>query len=120
MINRKFALALVIAASAAGNAFADDLGTYNGQPFTSTLSHAEVQNELAQYKQAGVNPWSTSYNPLRGFQSTRSREQVVAEYLQSRNEVAAMTGEDSGAVFLASGQQQPRSILVARKQIQGR
>ena len=118
MINRKFALAIVIAASVAGNAFADDLATYNGDAFTSTRSRAEVQAELAQYKQASVNPWAASHNPLRSFQSTQSREQVVADYLRSRSEVAAMTGEDSGAAFLAR-REQPRTTLLARNQIRG-
>jgi len=33
----------------------------------------------------------------QGFQSTNTRAQVVGEYLASRNQVAAMTGEDSGS-----------------------
>ena len=99
-MNRNIAFALVLSAAAVGNAFADDI-TIDPNTFVSSRSRAEVQAELAQYKQAGVNPWSMSYNPLRGFQSTKSRDQVTAEYLASRNEVAALNGEDSGAAFLA-------------------
>lgn len=44
-MNRKLALALVIATAAAGNAFADDI-TVDTVPFRSTVSRAEVQ---AQY-----------------------------------------------------------------------
>jgi hypothetical protein len=44
-MNRKFALALVIATAAAGNAFADDI-TVETVPFKSSVTRAEVQ---AQY-----------------------------------------------------------------------
>lgn len=44
-MNRKLALALVIATAAAGNAFADDI-TVETVPFRSTATRAEVQ---AQY-----------------------------------------------------------------------
>jgi Domain of unknown function (DUF4148) len=55
--------AVALASVAAGNAMADDI-TIDTTPFTSTKSRAEVLADLAQYKQAGVNPWSTSYNPM--------------------------------------------------------
>lgn len=93
-------VALVVAA--AGNAFAESPTIVN-DPFVSTRTRAEVQAELYAYKQTGVNPWSISYNQLRGFQGRLSREQVVAEFLAARNEVAAMSGEDSGSAHLAQG-----------------
>ena len=101
-MNRTLAIAIAIlaTAAAAGNAFADDI-TVDTNPFTSSRSIAEVQAEAAQYRQSGVNPWSTSYNPLRGFQGTQSRDQVVADYIASRDRVAAMTREDSGSAYLA-------------------
>lgn len=99
-MNRKSFIALAIAAIASGAALADDI-TIDTNPFTSTASRAEVQAELKQYQRSGVNPWSTQYNPLKSFQSTRSRAEVTAEYLASRSRVAAFTGEDSGAAFLA-------------------
>ena len=100
-MNRKIATALVIAAAAiAGNAFADDI-TVDTTPFHSTKSRVEVQAELAQYKTAGVNPWSTQYNPLKQFKSAVTRDQVVAEYIASRDEVAALNSEDSGSAYLA-------------------
>ncbi|MDB5858183.1 MAG: hypothetical protein JWQ76_1872 [Ramlibacter sp.] len=93
---------LVLAAAFAGNAFAEspNAGVVNDN-FTSSKTRAEVQADLAAYKQAGVNPWSTQYNPLRGFQSTRTRADVVADYLASRDEVHALTSEDSGSGYLA-------------------
>jgi len=100
-MNRTIAIAiLAAAAAAAGNAFADDI-TMDTTPFVPSRSRAQVQTELAQYKQAGVNPWSNSYNQLRGFASSTTREQVAADYVASRQQVAAFTGEDSGSAFLA-------------------
>jgi hypothetical protein len=67
----------------------------------ANATRTEVQAQLADYKKAGVNPWSTSYNPLKSFQGSRSRAEVTAEYLASRDAVAAMTREDSGSSYLA-------------------
>lgn len=102
-MNRKIATALVVAAAAvAGTAFAE---TPTPEPvFHGSATRAQVQADLAAYKQAGVNPWSTSYNPLKGFQSAKTRAQVTAEYVQSRDAVAALNGEDSGSFFLAQHQ----------------
>jgi hypothetical protein len=102
-MNRKFAAsALVLAAAFAGSAFAEspNAGVRN-ENFTGTATRAQVQAELAAYKQAGVNPWSTQYNPLRSFKSTATRADVTAEYLASRAEVAALNSEDSGSAYLA-------------------
>ena len=91
---------LVLAAGFAGSAFAESPLIVQ-DTFSSSRPRAEVQAELAAYRQAGVNPWSTSYNPLRAFRSATTREAVVAEYMASRNEVHAFTGEDSGSQYLA-------------------
>lgn len=100
-MNRKLATALVLAAAAvAGNAFADDI-TVDTTPFVSAKSRAEVQAELGQFKQAGTSPWSIQYNPLAGYKSQTSRADVTAQYLASRNQVAALTSEDSGSAYLA-------------------
>lgn len=99
-MNRKIAIALVTIAAATGSAFAEDYDNYNPTTRTSG-SRAEVQAELAQFKDAGINRSSKAYNPLREFQSTTSRQAVVAQYLASRNRVAALTGEDSGSAYLA-------------------
>jgi hypothetical protein len=101
-MNRKLAIASIALASAfAGSAFAES-PIYN-DTFTGTKTRAEVQAELAAYKQAGANPWSTQYNPLKYFKSTTTREAVVSAYLVSRDEVRALSGEDSGSAYLAQG-----------------
>ena len=101
---RKFALTLVAAVAAgsamAGTAYIGDIAV-DTDSFSSSRSRAEVQAELAQYQQAGVNPWSRSYDPLKSFVSTKSRDQVAAEYVQAREQVAAFTREDSGSAYLA-------------------
>lgn len=100
-------VALALAAALAASTFAaqaespDPSGQFaNGS--TGTLSRAQVATELAQYRKSGVNPWSTSYNPLASFRSEKTRAEVRAEYLADRQAVAAMIGEDSGSAFLAA------------------
>lgn len=103
-MNAKTTLTTVLlAATFAGSAFAESPILEN-DPFTSTRTRAEVQAELSAYRQAGVNPWSTSYNPLRSFHSATTRQAVVNEYIASRDEVRALTGEDSGSQYLAQRQ----------------
>lgn len=96
-----FVAALSLAAFAAHADDADASGQF-AAAVAGKAARTEVQAQLASYKQAGVNPWSTSYNPLKSFQSTRSRAEATAEYLASRDSVAAMTREDSGSSFLAA------------------
>jgi hypothetical protein len=97
---------LLFVAALSAAAFAAQADAFDAperaQQFNGSKTRAEVQAELQQYRQAGVNPWSSSYNPLAGFQGGRTRAQVQAEYLASRNAVAAMTGEDSGSAYLAA------------------
>lgn len=108
--------ALVLAASFGGSAFAESPNAVPEAAFTSTQSRAQVLAELHAYKQAGVNPWSTSYNPLRSFQGSNTRAAVVADYLASRDEVHALTGEDSGSAYLAQARSRdvPASLLAGQ------
>jgi hypothetical protein len=102
-MNRK-SLALAAVLSVAGfavHAETPDLSGQFAQGSTVKTTRTQVQADLNQYRQAGVNPWSTSYNPLKGFRSERTRADVQGEYIASRNAVAAMTAEDSGSAFLA-------------------
>ena len=104
-MNRFAATLLAVSATAfAGQVLAESPNAVPEQAFTSAKSRAEVQAELAQYKQAGVNPWATSYNQLRGFKSATTRDAVTAEYVAARDQVAAFTGEDSGAAYLSANQ----------------
>src|SRR5690606_25088020 len=101
-MNRK-SLALATILSVAGfavQAETPDLSGQFAQGTPATTVRTQVQADLNQYRQAGVNPWSISYNPLKEFRSQRTRAEVQAEYVASRNAVAAMTAEDSGSAFL--------------------
>ena len=89
------------AATASGPAFADDLATFRGTPFTSSKSRAEVTAELQQFRRQGVNPWAQNFDQLAGFRSSVTRAQVTADYLANRDQVDALTGEDSGSAYLA-------------------
>ena len=110
-MNRKIALALATV-FAAGSVLADDI-TIDTTPFQSTATRAEVQADLASYKKAGVNPYATSYQPLRSFESSKSRAQVSSEYVASRDRVAFMTREDSGSAYLARTGQKSSGDRVA-------
>jgi hypothetical protein len=94
-------LIAAIALVAASSAFAESPLASN-TPFTGAKSRAEVTAELQQFKASGVNPWAQSYNQLRGLQSSKTRAQVTAEYLQSRDATAALTSEDSGSAYLSA------------------
>lgn len=94
---------LVLAAGFSGAAFAESPGPQTF-PFSSTLTRAEVNAELQAYRAAGVNPWATSYNPLRSFRSVTTRDAVVADFIASREEVRALNGEDGGSQTLAQRQ----------------
>ena len=99
-MNRIALASIALASAFAGSAFAES-PIYGNDPFTGVKTRADVQAELATYKQAGVNPWSTQYNPLKYFKSTTTREAVVSAYLMSRDEVHALSSEDSGSAYLA-------------------
>ena len=100
-MNSKTLLAVAaFAAIASSAARADDI-TIDTTPFQSARTRAEVQAELFQYQKLGVNPWSMRYNPLAKFESTKTREQVQAEYRADREAVAALNSEDSGSAYMA-------------------
>lgn len=108
-MNRKIAsAALMIAAFAAGNAFAESPLAGGQDNFAPSKTRAQVQAELFAYKQAGVNPWSISFDQLKGFRSAASRQDVTAAYVADRDAVSAITGEDSGSAYFAQGATQAR------------
>lgn len=105
-MNRKSLAILLVAAAAAGSAFAETPTVVNDD-FVSTRTRAQVQAELLAYRQAGVNPWSIRYNPLDHFRSNARRADVTAAYVAEREAVAAIGSEDSGAAYFA---QSPRTV----------
>lgn len=119
-MNRKIATALILAATAAGSAFAESPIGAQPDNFTSTRTRAEVQAELHSFKQAGVDPWSFQYNNLHEFRGTLTREQVLAEYFATREEMAAIHSEDGGAAYFgrkASARQTASATLVGQPSV---
>jgi hypothetical protein len=118
LMTRFHALCLSVSlAFGASHAVADDI-TIDPNPFVSTATRAQVQQEMRAFRQAGVNPWSDSYDALAQFRSTTTRAEVMAQFHASRNEVAALTGEDSGSIYLAraNGRGSDRATVLARSE----
>ena len=99
-MNRKSLIVGIAIVAAAAAASAESYEEYN-PPFVSSATTAVFQTEAAGAQGKSVNPWSTSYNPLAHFRSEKTRAQVTAEYVASRDLVDAFTGEDSGSGYLA-------------------
>lgn len=115
-MNRNVAFALASLCIAAGPALADDI-TIDPQPFVSTLSRAQVMDELAQFRRSGVNPWAQDYDQLAQLHSTATRADVRTGYLAERDAVAAFNGEDSGSAYMgrmAAGKAHPSSTRIAK------
>jgi Domain of unknown function (DUF4148) len=99
-MNRNIALAIVLATASVGSAFAGEI-TPEPTPFVSTISRAQVQAELAQYRRDGVDTTSYEYNPLSQFKSSTTRAQVSADYIANRDQVAALDAQARGAEAVA-------------------
>jgi len=101
LLSKTVLAALSLSAASAFAETPDPSGQF-GEPRTATATRAQVEAELAIHRKAGVNPWSSSYNPLKSFRSEKTRNQVTADYLAERKTVSAMNGEDSGSAFIAA------------------
>lgn len=117
-MNRKLAAtSLLLAAAFAGNAFAES-PLQGNDPFTSSVTGAQVRAELADFQRSGVDPSAQHYQPLMSFRSETTRAAVVGDYLASRDLVHAFTGEDSGSSHLARthGPSVPADTLAGQPQ----
>ena len=85
------------AAIASSDAFADDV-TVDTQPFVSTMTRAQVRSEIKRSDLAAFDEWSLQNRPAQ-FKSSLTRQQVRAEYVANRDEVRALTAEDSGSSY---------------------
>jgi hypothetical protein len=96
------AAATLAAALMSGNAMAE--GPIGEQPpFAGMLSRAQVQAELQGNRQlvsSMASEWALQQHAsLPASQLTR--DEVRAEYIASRDQVRATTGEDSGSSYFA-------------------
>lgn len=110
-MNRHFASALAtttaavacVAAIASSNAYAET-PTIDNTPFVSTRSRAEVRAELMKQRElvsAAASEWTMQYNHVPQLKSAYTGEQAKAEYKAAREEVSAITSEDSGSSYFA-------------------
>jgi len=103
------AMAVTLAATAPGSAYADDI-TVDTTPFTTNKARAEVRSELlsqAAAIKANAGEWAMQHNQLPVTASTSTREQAKAEYKASRDYVEALTGEDSGSALFMTAARRP-------------
>jgi hypothetical protein len=115
-MNRYLATVIAALCAAAGSAFADDI-TIEPHKFVSTLSRAQVVDELHQFRRSGINPWAQDYNHLAQMKSSITRAEAQAGFLAERSSVAAFSAEDSGSSFMtrmASGMSRKPATELAR------
>lgn len=100
----KILVAASIAAFASTAAFAQEATYDYPTSYSSNVTRAQVQAELAQAKRDGsMRVHSTSYNHMAAAKSLKTRAEVVAETLADRQgaagaiNAAALQGEDSGS-----------------------
>jgi hypothetical protein len=110
------AAATLAAALMSGNALAEG-PISDQQPFTGSLSRAQVKAELMNGRgqlTSFASEWTLQQQTPLHAMSSPSREQVRAEYLASREQVRAMTAEHGGSGHFAyTPVQTPASTLVA-------
>lgn len=98
------AVGAIAAAAAAAmalprSAFADDI-TIDTQPFVSSRTRGEVQQELlgqARQVRAGATEWSLQQGAVLKGKVTAA--EVRADFVANRREVGALTAEDSGSSY---------------------
>ena len=95
----KACIVTLLLAMSAGSALAESPGTQT-EAFVSSRTRAEVLAELAAFKKSGINPWSTSYQPMHHLRSSTTREAVQLEAIASRETMVALGAEDSGSFYL--------------------
>jgi len=100
-----FGTSIALAAAAAGlistSAFAETTLEY-ASPFVSTLTRAEVQAEFKarpDLLRAAASEWAMQQSEPVGLKSTEIRANAKNEYRSARQEVLAMTSEDSGSAY---------------------
>jgi len=126
-MNQRFAPALgyatVIAAIAGAAAMtsskvyaAGDI-TIDPTPFVSMRSRDDVRAEVLANREtltAAANEWTLQHNQVPTLDGSYTRAQARAAYQASRDEVAALTREDSGSSYFArQAMRMPQGTTVA-------
>lgn len=112
-MNSRFANTIAFATTAAAFASASliasspafaETPTIDTTPFVSTRTRDEVREELmrqAELVRGGAREWAMQQNGPRVLASGFSSAQARQRYIAAREEVSALTGEDSGSMYLA-------------------
>jgi hypothetical protein len=99
------AAAVLAAALMSGNALAE--GPIEVvPPFVGTLSRAEVHSQVMQdrgHVTSYASEWSLQQAPSLARTSGYTRAQARADFIAARDQVHAMTAEDSGSSYVAQG-----------------
>jgi hypothetical protein len=91
------------AAIASSKAYAET-PTIDTTPFVSTRTRADVQAEPMSQRglvTAAASEWAMQYNHVPQPNSGYTSEQAKGEYKAARDQVSAMTSEDSGSSYIA-------------------
>jgi hypothetical protein len=108
------AAAVLAAALMSGRALAEG-PIETPPPFTGTLSRAQVQAQVLQDRgqiTSFASEWTQQQDPSRPFSSGITRAQATAGYIAARDEVHAMTAEDSGSSAIGPmARRQPATIV---------
>ena len=97
---QRIVITAVLAASFAGAALAESRWPCRPNPSCLSRPRPRCRPSSRNTRRPALNPWSSSYNPLKSFRSAKTRAEVTAEYIASRDEVHAFTSEDSGSEWL--------------------
>ena len=107
-MTRKTAVSLAYLTTVAAAAIAASLVSFNtyaesplidSKPFVGSKTRAEVQAEL-KTPFVGGDPWALEYRMVAGS-SALAPDHARGAYKMSRDEVNALTAEDSGSAYLA-------------------
>ena len=109
--------ATLAAAFMAGTAHAETYST-EIRDFVGTASRADVRAQVLGNPEVltASNELSTQGPPQAPMHTGYTRREATAEYIASRDEVRAMTAEDSGSSWLARGPARAHDTMVARAQ----
>ena len=73
----------------------------SGAPKPQLQRTAKVQTDRVAHRKAGANRRSGEHEQIAKARLTRTRAELRNEYIASREQVAALTSEDSGSAYLA-------------------
>ena len=112
-------LATTLAAACMAGAVHAETPSVDILNFVGTRSRAEVRGEVAGDRalvSTASNEWTTQHTGPQPMDTGLTREEVRAGYMEARDEVHAMTAEDSGSSWLARAHRpSPATTVIAAR-----